>query len=142
MIHYNETAIERTCEWLVEKAMKKSTSPRIAGHLLEAAETIVQLRKELNEAKAAEAEVREQLAQSESGEIDGKKILNDLTDALDELWKQKAKLYDTNGGDYLHGQMNVIRFVQRAIEDVRSKHEPLNDLREWVRLMEEELEEE
>ena len=65
MIHYNETAIERTCEWLVEKAMKKSTSPRIAGHLLEAAETIVQLRKELNEAKAAEAEVREQLAQSE-----------------------------------------------------------------------------
>lgn len=130
-------AIERTREWLVEKAMKNSTSPRIAGHLLEAAETIVQLRRELSEAKAAEAEAHEQLAQVESGETDGNKILIDLSDALDELWKQKAKLYDVIGGDYLRGQMNVIRSVQRVVADVRSKNEPLNDLWEWVRLMEE-----
>lgn len=142
MIHYNETAIERTREWLVEKAMKESTPSRMAGHFLEAAETIAQLRKELGEAKTAAAEARERLARSESGGTDGDKILNDLVDALDELWKQKAKLYDANGGDYLRGQMNVIQSVQRAIEGVTSKNEPRNDLWEWVRLMEEELESE
>ena len=49
MIHYNADAIERTQNWLIERASKSSTPNRIAGHLYEAAETIAQLKKELKE---------------------------------------------------------------------------------------------
>lgn len=146
MIHYNETAIQRTQEWLVERAMKPSTSPRLAGHLYEAAETIAQLKRELSEAKSALAENSEMSTRSKGeqsqGSVDGIKLLNDLESALDEIWKHKAKLYDAHREDYIRGQMNVILAVQKAIADIKRNNEPPKDLWEWVKLLEEELENE
>lgn len=145
MIHYNDAAIQRTQEWLVEKAMKPSTSPRLAGHLFEASETIAQLKKELNEEKAATAELHERIEQLENEEtqamMDGDKVLNDLESAIDEIWKQKAKLYDANGEDYIRGQMNLIQSIQKVMAGIKRKNEPPEDPWEWVRMLEEELKE-
>ena len=57
-MRYSDFAIEQNKKWLVETAVKSSTSKRLAGHLFETAEQIAQLQADLKAQVADAQEVR------------------------------------------------------------------------------------
>ena len=70
--------------------------------------------------------------------MDAEKVLDDLIAALDELWRQKAKLYNRMRSDYICGQMNLVNSLLRVVSDIKEKNQPPCDIWDWVRMITEE----
>ena len=50
-------------------------------------------------------------------------FIDDLLNALDALWREKASLYNKTQSDYVRGQMNVVSAAKRALTAVKEKNQ-------------------